>query len=51
MDVRGSEISTSVLNTIADFAVLILPIIVLAGLQLNKRKKIALISVFLVGSL
>ncbi len=51
VDASGSEISTSILNTIADFAVLILPIVVLAGLQLKLRRKIALLAVFLVGSL
>ena len=51
VDASSSEISTSILNTVADFAVLILPIIVLAGLQLKLQKKIAIISVFLVGSL
>lgn len=51
VDASGSEISTSILNTIADFAVLILPIVVLVGLQLKLRRKIALLAVFLVGSL
>ncbi|KAL8912158.1 MAG: hypothetical protein Q9171_002792 [Xanthocarpia ochracea] len=49
VDADVSAISTSVLNTVADFAVLIFPIVVLAGMQLKLRKKIALLSIFLVG--
>ena len=51
IDSSSPEISTSALNTVADFAILILPIIVIVGLQLKIERKIALVCVFLVGSL
>jgi len=44
-------IATSALNSVGDFAVLLMPIIVLHSLQLKTRKKMALLSVFFVGVL
>ncbi|PVH93775.1 hypothetical protein DM02DRAFT_695121 [Periconia macrospinosa] len=46
-----SSLSTSILNIIADFLILILPISHLVNLQLILAKKVALLSVFLVGTL
>lgn len=51
VDTSSSQIATSVTNTVADFAVLLLPIAVLLPLQMHLAKKIALVSVFLIGTL
>jgi hypothetical protein len=50
VNTSSSQIATSVLNTIGDFAVLCLPIMILIPLQMQLARKIALVSVFLVGS-
>ena len=47
----ATVVSTSALNDVSDFVVLVLPVLVLSGLHLNTGKKLALISVFLVGLL
>ena len=46
-----SRQSTSALNSLADLALLIVPAIALVGLQMDLKRKIALISIFLIGTL
>jgi len=47
----AGPIASGALNIIADIGVLVLPIFVLGRLQLSRRKRIAVISVFCVGIL
>ncbi|KAF1817440.1 hypothetical protein P152DRAFT_469878 [Eremomyces bilateralis CBS 781.70] len=49
-DPSAPPIATSVLNTLGDIIILLLPLFVLNQLQLQLKKKLALFSVFLVGA-
>ncbi|TAQ83145.1 hypothetical protein B7494_g8530 [Chlorociboria aeruginascens] len=51
INTQAAEISTSILNTIGDFILLILPMTVIWGLNLNMAKKIGIMGIFCVGIL
>lgn len=47
--VLPSEISTTALNTAADWIILLIPITALSSLQLNIRRKVGLLAIFAIG--
>jgi hypothetical protein len=49
--INQSSQSTSGLNSLADFALLIVPAIALAKLKIDLHRKIGLIAVFMIGAL
>lgn len=51
VDVHSFSQSISVLNSVADFALLVVPPIALGGLKMSFNRKIGLIAIFSIGTL